>query len=455
MAQSSRKAWCSVPGCSCGKQKQPYLSFHGFPSDPTKRLRWTAAIGRDRHRDPSFTARRGSAHVCSRHFAPEELYTSPAGRACLRAGAVPSRFAWNRWGEGEVEVGVEVGVGVGLAAGGLLVMMMMMIGDGDVGVMCEDEEEEDEAEEVVVPSVWTSAPDHDYAKPPTPPPAEDPAARIRALELRNRQLEARLQRLTLEMSRFWAADEERFGFHARFPDEEVFETFWESFPAAAGSNRAPYPSVRAQTHTAPVAATREAACQTESSGSLHIGTLNLRPSWRTKELRARTPSPDGQGVADAKPAKRRRRRQRRRHYDTDSSDSSSSSDAPLPDDVTDWNANSQSLWSGPNLHITDSTSSQVTGQADTWVEVTVKDEDEEEDIPWTAAGVGAGGCGQEETEEQKEGKPPVIASSAASPISDASARSRTPSPGPGSVSPREEVTVKKGKPRLWVNSGAP
>ncbi|KAK0152525.1 hypothetical protein N1851_005951 [Merluccius polli] len=296
------------------------------------------------------------------------------------------------------------------------------LGGGDVGAVCEEEveEEKEEAEEEAeeeeeMPSGCSSgsAPDHDYAKPPSS--AEGPSGRIQELELKNQLLQRQLQQLTLEMSRFWATDEEQddVGFHSRFPNEEVFKLFWESFSPAA--SKRPYWS-KAQTRIA----TRDAACQTDSSAV-------LEPSRRSKDPGVYC-STDGQEVAGPRLAKRRRR-------------CDGSPPRPPPtDDITDWNASDQGLWSGPDVHITDSPSSQVPEQADTeaWVKVTVKDEDEEEVISW------GGGDRREENEEQEDRKPP------ASPLSQASTRSETSSPGPGGLSPGEagvkeekEVTVKE------------
>ncbi|KAK0151111.1 DNA transposase THAP9 [Merluccius polli] len=98
MAQSKRKCYCSVPSCSNNKQKFPYLSFHKFPVDAEKRARWVRAIKRE---GPSFKILRGSTFVCSRHFAPDDVYTTASGRNRIRQGAVPSGFHWNDWGKGK------------------------------------------------------------------------------------------------------------------------------------------------------------------------------------------------------------------------------------------------------------------------------------------------------------------------------------------------------------------
>uniref|UniRef100_A0A3Q0RFP1 THAP domain-containing protein 1 n=1 Tax=Amphilophus citrinellus TaxID=61819 RepID=A0A3Q0RFP1_AMPCI len=86
MAQSSNRCHCSVPCCSNNKQKTPYLSFHDFPADAEIRARWVRAIRRKG--GPSFKILRGSTHVCSQHFPPEDLNTSASGRIRIRQGAV-------------------------------------------------------------------------------------------------------------------------------------------------------------------------------------------------------------------------------------------------------------------------------------------------------------------------------------------------------------------------------
>ncbi len=98
MAEATSKCHCSVPLCKSNKKRQPYLSFHGFPSDLTDRKKWIKAIRREEGRD--FKILRGSTFVCSRHF--KEADYSPAsisgGRKRLKMGTVPCCFQWNNWG---------------------------------------------------------------------------------------------------------------------------------------------------------------------------------------------------------------------------------------------------------------------------------------------------------------------------------------------------------------------
>ncbi|XP_039646660.1 uncharacterized protein LOC120552563 isoform X2 [Perca fluviatilis] len=97
MAQATSKA-CSVPGCCCYSQKQPYLSFHSFPVHGEVRRRWIQAIRREE--GPDFTIQTGSTYVCSRHFTLDDYVlgmSSPFSITILRlkADAVPSLFPWN------------------------------------------------------------------------------------------------------------------------------------------------------------------------------------------------------------------------------------------------------------------------------------------------------------------------------------------------------------------------
>ncbi|XP_028425061.1 uncharacterized protein LOC114549098 [Perca flavescens] len=97
MAQATSKA-CSVPGCCCYSQKQPYLSFHSFPVHGEVRRRWIQAIRREE--GPDFTIQTGTTYVCSRHFTLDDYVlemSSPFSITIrrLKANAVPSLFSWN------------------------------------------------------------------------------------------------------------------------------------------------------------------------------------------------------------------------------------------------------------------------------------------------------------------------------------------------------------------------
>ncbi|XP_035267333.1 chromosome alignment-maintaining phosphoprotein 1-like isoform X1 [Anguilla anguilla] len=96
MAQTKASSWCSVPLCSTSKLKQPYLSFHCFPSDKQLLKKWVQAIRREEGKN--FTIKRGSTYVCSLHFKSED-FTPAEGRKRLKKDAVPCRFKWNEWQE--------------------------------------------------------------------------------------------------------------------------------------------------------------------------------------------------------------------------------------------------------------------------------------------------------------------------------------------------------------------
>ncbi len=100
MAEAKSKCHCCVPLCKMNKQRQPYLSFHGFPSDRAERKKWVQAIRRDE--GPDFTILRGSTFVCSLHF-NEADYTPAPSRKRLKVGTVPCRFQWNNWGTSQRE----------------------------------------------------------------------------------------------------------------------------------------------------------------------------------------------------------------------------------------------------------------------------------------------------------------------------------------------------------------
>lgn len=97
MAEAKSKCHCSVPQCKTNKQRQPYLTFHGFPGDRNERKKWFEAIRRDEGQN--LTILRGSTFVCSLHFS-EGDFIPTTGRKRLKNGAVPSRFHWNNWGLG-------------------------------------------------------------------------------------------------------------------------------------------------------------------------------------------------------------------------------------------------------------------------------------------------------------------------------------------------------------------
>ena len=73
MAETKARCHCSVPLCTSNKQHQPYLSFHGFPTEMSLRKKWIQAVRRDE--GPNFKIKQGSTFVCSRHFS-ESDYTN-------------------------------------------------------------------------------------------------------------------------------------------------------------------------------------------------------------------------------------------------------------------------------------------------------------------------------------------------------------------------------------------
>lgn len=95
MAATTARNHCCVPKCTSTSSKQPYLSFHSFPSDGEIKKQWIHAIRRDEGQ--YFTVLRGSTYVCSQHFA-ESDYSKATGRKRLKCGVIPSRFEWNDGG---------------------------------------------------------------------------------------------------------------------------------------------------------------------------------------------------------------------------------------------------------------------------------------------------------------------------------------------------------------------
>ncbi|XP_028292134.1 uncharacterized protein LOC114455233 isoform X4 [Gouania willdenowi] len=94
MPQSRRGCFCSVPCCSCGARKHPYLSYHAFPTDPGQRRQWIQAVRREE--GPNFCIKPGSTFVCSRHFTKED-FISESIISRLKSGVVPSLFPWNNF----------------------------------------------------------------------------------------------------------------------------------------------------------------------------------------------------------------------------------------------------------------------------------------------------------------------------------------------------------------------
>ncbi|XP_056334598.1 uncharacterized protein LOC130245848 [Danio aesculapii] len=208
MAESSRRCYCSVPGCSNSKKRHPYLSFHDFPKDEGQRKLWVKFIRRNE--GPYFQIKRGSTFVCSMHFKAGDIYTTKSGRRKISPGAAPRLFSWNDWSTDKVtqeaafqRASTRLGVDVRVTPA------------------------------VAVPILPQT--DHDYACQPSPGHLDAAAQRIRELEAKVRQLEVQLGDLSaskLHINRYCATDED-FRFYTRFPSEKVFWTFWESVAPSA------------------------------------------------------------------------------------------------------------------------------------------------------------------------------------------------------------------------------
>lgn len=88
---------CCVPECTkkgCRDENGNKISFFKFPiDDPPLKRKWLHAIRRDEGKYFKVTE---ATKVCSRHFRPGEIKKTLAGKNELRAGVVPSVFAWIR-----------------------------------------------------------------------------------------------------------------------------------------------------------------------------------------------------------------------------------------------------------------------------------------------------------------------------------------------------------------------
>ncbi len=90
MAEATSRCHCSVPHCSNNKQRQPYLSFHAFPSFEYDTNKWVHAIRRDQ--SPSFMILRGSTFVCSRHFTDADYTLLPVENVSEKGPFRPDFF---------------------------------------------------------------------------------------------------------------------------------------------------------------------------------------------------------------------------------------------------------------------------------------------------------------------------------------------------------------------------
>ncbi|XP_055008740.1 uncharacterized protein LOC110154471 [Boleophthalmus pectinirostris] len=221
MAQTTARCHCSVPLCFSNKQRQPYLSFHGFPTEPCIRKRWVTAIRRDE--GPSFKIKQGSTFVCSRHFNESDYVSSSCSGLALgrlkrlKIGSVPSRFQWNNWGLKRREsVYKKASARVGLDVSSDLPLEQPLLGDA--------------TEQMAV--VMT---EHDYGTTPKPGALDAAAARIQQLEEEMKELTTELAQLKVAQvcfRKFCVSDKDIF-FYTRFTSRDVFCDFWEALQPSA------------------------------------------------------------------------------------------------------------------------------------------------------------------------------------------------------------------------------
>ncbi|XP_056313043.1 uncharacterized protein LOC130228638 [Danio aesculapii] len=200
MAETRSSQSCSVPFCSNSKKKQPYLSFHSFPSDESIKRRWIWAIRRDEGEE--FTVRKGSTFVCAMHFTDDEVRVHPqSGRKHLTPHAVPSRFSWNNWGEVKEEA------------------------KSTVCYELEEEHVEMECVDVALPQQ-----EHDYNSRPPPGALDEALEKIKELEELVTSLT--ISRALLDR---WCVSDEDFKYFTRFPNKNIFFVFWRSVEPSASN----------------------------------------------------------------------------------------------------------------------------------------------------------------------------------------------------------------------------
>uniref|UniRef100_A0A673C587 THAP-type domain-containing protein n=1 Tax=Sphaeramia orbicularis TaxID=375764 RepID=A0A673C587_9TELE len=66
VAEATSECHCCVSQSTSNKQRQLYLSFHGFPSDLIEKKKWVVAIHQDE--GLNFRIQSGSMFVCSQHL---------------------------------------------------------------------------------------------------------------------------------------------------------------------------------------------------------------------------------------------------------------------------------------------------------------------------------------------------------------------------------------------------
>ncbi|XP_077421168.1 uncharacterized protein LOC144051704 [Vanacampus margaritifer] len=204
MAQSKSRCHCSVPGCSSNAFKQPYLSFHAFPSDTELKQKWIQAVRREE--GPHFVIRKGSTFVCSRHFTTDDYVLGITVRR-LKPEIVPSLFPWNNYTPPTTEY---------------------VLGPCRKRQCVEFSLQalENEMKERIAKMTKL---DHDYATSPSAGVLDEAADYIQHLQAKLKM--AVLPPPTL-FSRYCVSDAQ-MRFYTKFPSERVFTIFWEHIAPSA------------------------------------------------------------------------------------------------------------------------------------------------------------------------------------------------------------------------------
>ncbi|CAM4571738.1 unnamed protein product [Leuciscus chuanchicus] len=161
--------------------------------------RWIWAIRREE--GPTFTVRKGSTFLCSKHFTEDEVRVRESGRNYLTPQAVPSRFAWNNWGE----------------------VQLRQTRTAKRGVCCVQEEAEMESADAAL-----LVQEHDYDSRPPPGALDEALGKIK-------ELEELVSRLTISRSLLdrWCVSDEDFRYFTRFSSKNIFMVFWRSIEPSA------------------------------------------------------------------------------------------------------------------------------------------------------------------------------------------------------------------------------
>ncbi|XP_018588830.2 uncharacterized protein LOC108922902 [Scleropages formosus] len=92
---------CAAINCSLERSADTLkqgVTFHRFPKEPARRLRWCAALRRQ-SRDRQLWAPTKNSVLCSRHFAPD-MFDRTGQTVRLRDDAVPTVFDFRKWKRG-------------------------------------------------------------------------------------------------------------------------------------------------------------------------------------------------------------------------------------------------------------------------------------------------------------------------------------------------------------------